>query len=64
MDDLPISNFSHMQEIKNIFIGPEHPAVRVFPRASDYIDNTNTYHLFSWDNMDVPNLKDLYKYNG
>ncbi len=63
LDNLPITSFSDMQQIKNYFIGAEQIAVQVFPRTSDYIDNTNTYHLFSWPDMDVPNLKDMYQYN-
>ena len=63
LDDLPITSFSDMQAIKNLFIGPECIAVQVFPRVSDYVDNTNTYHLFSWKDIDVPNLKEMYKYN-
>ena len=62
LDDLPITSFSDMQEIKNHVIGPERLAIQVFPRVSDYINNTNTYHLFSWDGMVVPNLKEMYEY--
>ncbi len=63
LDDLPITSFSDMQEIKNYFIGPENVAIQVFPRASDYINNTNTYHLFSWKDIETPNLKEMYHYN-
>ena len=62
LDDAPITSFSDMQMIKNLFVGPECTAIQVFPRESDYVNNTNTYHLFSWENMDIPNLKTLYKY--
>jgi hypothetical protein len=54
--------FSDFQAIKNEFLGDEAEAIEVFPKVSNYIDNTNTYHLFSWQNMDVPNLKELYTY--
>lgn len=63
LDDLPITEYLIFQEIKNEFLGKEAVAVQVFPKASDYIDNTNTYHLFSWEGIDVPNLKTMYMYN-
>lgn len=63
LDDLPITSFSDMQEIKNYFVGPENVAIQVFPRVSDYINNTNTYHLFSWKDIETPNLKEMYHYN-
>jgi len=63
LDDLPITSFADMQEIKNYFIGREQTAIQVFPRTSDYVNNTNTYHLFSWKDMETPNLKEMYQYN-
>ena len=60
LDDEPISSFSDFQAIKNQFLGEE--AVQVFPKVSNYVDNSNTYHLFSWAGMEVPNLKKLYEY--
>lgn len=62
LDDQPISSFSDFQEIKNRFLGEETEAVQVFPKVSNYVDNSNTYHLFSWQGMEVPNLKELYQY--
>ena len=62
LDDEPITSFQDMQDIKNEFIGKERAAIQVYPRESDYINNTNSYHLFSWDNMDIPNLATMYKY--
>ncbi len=62
LDDMPITSFSDMQDIKNYFLGPETVAIQVFPRESDYVNNSNTYHMFSWDGIEVPNLKDLYQY--
>lgn len=63
LDDFPITEYNIFQQIKNHFLGNEVVAIQVFPKTSDYIDNTNTYHLFSWDGIDVPNLKTMYKYN-
>lgn len=47
---------------KNQFLGEEAEAIQVYPKVSNYIDNSNTYHLFSWEGMEVPNLKELYSY--
>lgn len=63
LDDLPITEYGIFQQIKNHFLGEEVVAVQVFPKASDYIDNSNTYHLFSWEGIEVPNLKTMYQYN-
>ena len=62
IDDLPISSFSDMQNIKNRFFGEEAEAIQVYPKVSNYINNTNTYHLFTWPGIEVPNLKDMYSY--
>ncbi|MBQ7949947.1 MAG: hypothetical protein IJ276_03125 [Alphaproteobacteria bacterium] len=62
LDDMPITCFSDMQDIKNHFLGPEVAAIQVFPRVSDYVNNSNTYHMFAWDGMEIPNLKELYQY--
>lgn len=62
IDDKPISDFKDFQAIKNQFLGEETEAIQVYPKVSNYIDNSNTYHLFSWEGMEVPNLKELYSY--
>lgn len=62
LDNEPISSFRDFQAIKNQFLGEEAEAVQIYPKVSNYIDNTNTYHLFSWAGMEVPNLKELYQY--
>jgi hypothetical protein len=62
LDDKPITSFQDMQDIKNEFIGRESAAIQIFPKESDYINNTNSYHIFSWDNMDIPNLARMYQY--
>jgi hypothetical protein len=63
VDDLPITEYGIFQHIKSHFLGAEEMAVHVFPQASDYIDNSNTYHLFSWEGIEAPNLKIMYQYN-
>lgn len=61
-DNQPIHSFSDFQAIKNRFLGEETEAIEVFPKVSNYVNNSNTYHLFSWSDMDIPNLKELYEY--
>lgn len=62
-DSKPICNWMDMQEIKDLLIGKNKTAVQVFPKARDMVNNGNTYHLWVWADMDVPNLKDLYDYS-
>jgi len=61
-DDKPITHYRIFQEIKNRFFGDEVEAVQVFPKKSNYVDNTNTYHIFSWEEIQLPNLKQMYHY--
>lgn len=62
LDDKPIHCFSDFQNIKNKFLGEETEAIEIYPKVSNYVNNSNTYHLFSWQGMEVPNLKQLYTY--
>ena len=63
-DNRAICNYMDMQEIKDLLIGKNKVAVQVFPKSSDMVNNGNTYHLFSWKDIEAPNLKDLYTYAG
>jgi hypothetical protein len=58
----PIHNFMDMQEIKNTLWGEETIAVEVYPPASQFKDGSNTYHLWTWPDIEFPNLKTLYEY--
>jgi hypothetical protein len=62
IDDQPIHDFMDMQEIKNDLWGEDVIAVEVYPRQIDFKNGSNTYHLWTWDNIAVPNLAQLYKY--
>jgi hypothetical protein len=64
LDDKPITEYQLFQDIKNEFIGKDKVGVQVFPKVGDYIDNTNTYHIFHWMKNEprIPNLKEMYKY--
>lgn len=62
LDDKPITNFAFLQEVKNKLLGENVVAIQVFPKTEDYIDNSNTYHLFVVQEFEAPNLKKLYFY--
>jgi hypothetical protein len=47
IDDHPIRSWRDLQEIKNIFVGPECEAVEVFPAESRLMDTANEYHLWA-----------------
>jgi len=61
-DNKAMTDYKIFQDIKNKFLGEEKVAVQIFPKVSNYVDNTNTYHVFSWEGIEVPNLKELYTY--
>ena len=45
-DRSPMTNWSHLQRIKNIFVGEECEAVQLFPAESRLVDMANQYHLW------------------
>lgn len=65
IDDDPITDFYVFQRIKNRILGDEVVAVQVYPKESDLVDGSNTYHLWSWQGIEgeVPNLKDMPRYH-
>ena len=62
IDNKSIHNFMDMQEIKNDLWGEDTVAVEVYPKQHDFKNGSNTYHLWTWNNIMVPNLAELYKY--
>lgn len=62
-DNKSIHNYMDLQQIKNDLLGDDAIAIEVFPKSKDFINGSNTYHLWSWDNISVPNLSKLYQYN-
>lgn len=62
-DNLPVHNYMHLQEIKNDLLGQDSIAIEVYPVDSDFKDGSNTYHLWSKHDIQVPNLAELYEYN-
>ena len=47
LDNQPVRSWKDLQEIKNIFVGPECEAVEVFPAESRLMDTANEYHLWA-----------------
>jgi hypothetical protein len=62
-DGKPIHNFMDIQEIKNLVFGTDCIAVEIYPKQRDFINGSNTYHLWTWDGIIVPNLKELPRYH-
>lgn len=46
IDREPIHDWRHLQEIKNMLVGPEHDAIEVYPAESKLVDMANQYHLW------------------
>ncbi len=61
-DDKPVFNFMDLQEIKNHFFGEWETAIQIFPKEEDFVDGSNTYHLWTMEGVEFPNLKRLYEY--
>jgi len=60
----PIDDFYILQEIKNLVLGEEVQAVQVYPRESELVDGSNTYHLWTWEGIGkvLPNLRNMPRY--
>lgn len=46
-DRAPVTDWRHMQEIKNAVIGAEAEAVSIHPAESRVVDTANEFHLFA-----------------
>ena len=62
-DKQPIHNYMDILEIKNDLFGENIIAIEVYPKKDDFIDGSNTYHIWTWNNIKVPNLSEMYNYN-
>lgn len=62
-DKKPVRNYMDLLEIKNDLLGKETIAIEVYPKLSDFKNGSNTYHIWTWVGINVPNLANLYKYN-
>jgi hypothetical protein len=45
-DRQPIRNWRHLQEIKNMLVGPEHEGFELFPAESRLVDTANQYYMW------------------
>jgi hypothetical protein len=63
IDDSKIDDFYIFQEIKNLVFGEDIVAVQVFLKQCDLKDGSNTYHLWTWEYITVPNLALIEKYH-
>jgi hypothetical protein len=62
IDDQPIHNYMDLQEIKNDLLGEDVVAVEIYPKKSDFKNDSNTYHIWTWAKLEVPNLAEMYEY--
>jgi hypothetical protein len=62
VDGEPIRSWKDIQEIKNDLLGEDVVAIEVFPKQCDFVNGSNTYHIWTWDGIEVPNLEELYTY--
>lgn len=56
LDQEPIHDWRHFQQIKNMLIGKDHEGVELYPAESRLIDTSNQYHMFVFKdaNMRMP----------
>ena len=62
IDDKPVHNWMDLQEIKNDLFGEDAIAIEIYPKKSDFKNGSNTYHIWTWEGITVPNLAELYEY--
>jgi hypothetical protein len=62
VDDAPVHDFMDLYEIKNRILGEDVIAVEAYPKKSDFKNGSHTYHLWTWDNIETPNLSNFPKY--
>ena len=46
----------YLQEIKNDLFGKDVIAIEVYPKQDQFWDGSNTYHIWTWKTLEVPNL--------
>lgn len=63
IDDRPVHNYLDFQKIKNGLLGEEVVAVEVYPKQSDFKDGSHTYHIWTWEGIQTPNLAAMPKYS-
>lgn len=46
IDKAHVHDWRHLQEIKNMVVGPEYEAIELYPAEERVVDTANQYHLF------------------
>ena len=62
MDDNPIHNYMDLFQIKNDLLGEDIQAIEVYPKKQNFKDGSHTYHIWTWDGIETPDLTELYEY--
>jgi hypothetical protein len=52
-DKEPIHDWRHLQQIKNMLVGPECEGVEIYPAESRLIDEANQYHLWVFTDPEI-----------
>lgn len=52
LDKEPVHDWRDLQEIKNVFAGPECEGMEIFPAESRLVDMANQYHLWCFTDPD------------
>jgi len=59
--DIP---YMDIQRIKDEFLGEDKVAIQIFPKKKDFISKDSPiYHIWHWEDMEVPNLAEIHEYN-
>jgi hypothetical protein len=61
-DKKPVHNWMDIQQIKNDILGVDVIAIEIYPKQAEFINGSNTYHIWTWEGISVPNLAELYEY--
>ena len=62
IDNKPVHNYMDFQQIKNDLLGEDVIAIEIYPKKSDFKNGSHTYHLWTWEGIETPNLADFPKY--
>lgn len=52
-DKQPVTNWRHIQRIKNELVGPECEGIQLFPAESRLADAANQYHIFCFTDPEL-----------
>lgn len=63
IDGNPITNYMHLQEIKDDLLGEDVSAIEIFPKKDDLCNGSNVRHLWTWKSIELPNLRNMKGYS-